>query len=551
MKKNIVRLLAICLALVMLLSSAMAEPTTDVSYTITEKLLKQMEAGSGFSARLTAQADAVAGLEAEAVTTLKPLEFDVSLIRVREDAAKGTAADSRLILALMDGDTPLGNAEFSLQGGVAYLRSTLLGEGWYALNGSDLAADAAGDQSGVAQAAQGWLAGTATPGLSAFLAGVALHLHGLDMAALDTAAEPYMTKIDLWIEGFRENAEIGKLEDGTSTIQVDYNIPESAIKAQLKQLVLDMLNDQTLLASLKSFLPAEDVATYLDAGMQAYYFYAIDQLPLNGEIQISRTLSLLGDTLALSLAMPMYDSQGGAVSLVYDRHKGNGDVPDENTIELRGERVLLKADYQTYDTLTGTTVYQGTLLRQPIGIETFAVDAQSGSDMMAGKTLSTAFSLTHAHTAALDADGKDSETTEMSLSLTPDYTPDVRDDRYATPNDAQAAQYVVFTPLDVKLTLKLASGQAKNASTSVDATVEVSGEQLPQTLRLSLTGKTRGLWTPDAIDPAKATSLSTMGSEALQAMIAQAGIRGGLLLLPYISMPAAAGATAPAETIAP
>ena len=73
MKKNIVRLLAICLALVMLLSSAMAEPTTDVSYTITEKLLKQMEAGSGFSARLTAQADAVAGLEAEALTTLKPL----------------------------------------------------------------------------------------------------------------------------------------------------------------------------------------------------------------------------------------------------------------------------------------------------------------------------------------------------------------------------------------------------------------------------------------------------------------------------------------------
>ena len=107
MKKNIVRLLAICLALVMLLSSAMAEPTTDVSYTITEKLLKQMEAGSGFSARLTAQADAVAGLEAEAVTTLKPLEFDVSLIRVREDAAKGTAADSRLILALMDGETTL------------------------------------------------------------------------------------------------------------------------------------------------------------------------------------------------------------------------------------------------------------------------------------------------------------------------------------------------------------------------------------------------------------------------------------------------------------
>ena len=561
MKKTVSYLLTLCLTLALLIPAAAAESLLDANYTITEKLIKQMEAGSGFTATLTMEAAAVEGRASDAVTTIKPLVFDVSLIHVREDAATKKRAENRLTLALTDGENTQGTASLSMQGGQAYLQSSLFGEAWYALSGGVIAESALAAEDGteaaggsITQATQSLLESTAMPGLAGFALGLLTQFQNTSSVKLAEAIEPYATKIDLWIEGYRENAALGKLDDGTSTIKVDYNIPETAVKAQLKQLVLDLLNDQTLLTSVKPLLTDADVARYLDSAQQSYYFYAIDQLPLNGDLHISRMVSLKGDTLALSLDLPLYDSRGGAITLQYDRHKGEGDMPDENTIELQSSRWLIKADYQTYDTLTGTTVYQGTLLHMPIGVETFAVASDDDTAKEALKTFSAAFTVSHAHTAATDTDGKGTETTEIALSLTPDYTPDVKDDGFAQPDETQQAAYVTFTPIDMKLTAMLSSGQAKNAATNVEATLEITGEESPQRITLTLSGRTRGLWTPEAIDTASAIALDSLTSTELTTLMAQAGIRGGLLVLPYLSLPTALPAEEspqPQETVQP
>ena len=89
MKKIALRILTLCLVLALCLP-AVAESVADVSYTVAEKLLKQLEAGSGFAGTVTFTSTAVAGREAEAITTLKPMVFDVSYIYVREDLAAWT-----------------------------------------------------------------------------------------------------------------------------------------------------------------------------------------------------------------------------------------------------------------------------------------------------------------------------------------------------------------------------------------------------------------------------------------------------------------------------
>ena len=86
MKKTALRILTRCLVLALCLPAA-AESVADVGYTVAEKLLKQLEAGSGFAGTLTLTATAVAGRETEALTTLKPMVFDASYIYVREDLA--------------------------------------------------------------------------------------------------------------------------------------------------------------------------------------------------------------------------------------------------------------------------------------------------------------------------------------------------------------------------------------------------------------------------------------------------------------------------------
>ena len=53
MKNTAMRLLACLLTLNLLFSCAVAETTADLDYTVEEKLVKQLQAGSGFSGTLT------------------------------------------------------------------------------------------------------------------------------------------------------------------------------------------------------------------------------------------------------------------------------------------------------------------------------------------------------------------------------------------------------------------------------------------------------------------------------------------------------------------
>lgn len=547
-------LAACCLAVMLVTTGAAAEVVTEVDYTVQEKLFKQLQAGSGFSGTLTVESAAAPGRESEALTTLKPLTFDCTYIYVRPDAATGAVAESRATLALVDGEKSLATAELALRSGNVYLASSLLGDGWFSLNGGTVTAAADGEQPAagtIAQTARALLGQTAMPGLVSFAIGLLRRLHDVDTAKWSTDLETYTTKIDLWIEGYRQKAVLGKTDDGTTTMEVEYRIPAAAIKAQLKQMVMDLLTDEAFLSRLQTLLSDADVETFLNPGLQTYYFYAIDALPLEGELAIDRTVSLKGETLSLTLAMPLRDSQAGAMALRYDRHKGAGDLPDENTIELQSDSLLLRVAYQTYDTLTGTEVYQGTVLRQPLGTATFEVGAQDTAAAETLKTFSAGFTLSVGRSESVDAEGREAQAIQLALALLPDYTPDTAGDEATVPTDAQAAQYVVFEPLDLKLDATFASLQAKNAATSLDATLEYSGERAAQTVRLTFSGKTRGKWTPDALETDGAQALDTMDPTALNALLAQAGIKGGLLLLPYLSLPAAGATTEPSASITP
>ncbi len=545
MKKRTLRLLAVCLALGMALTGAVAETAAGLDYTVEEKLVKQLQAGSGFTGTLTLEASAVAGRESEATTTIRPLTFDVSYIYVREDAAQN--AENRLTVALTDGEKTLGTAELSLSAGMTALKSTLLGDGWFSLGQSG----GAQTDGALAQAAKSWLGQTALPGFATFAAGLAGSLNGTQAADWTALTEPYLTKIDVWIEGFRQNAVLGKADDGTTTMRFEYDIPASAVKAQLKQMVMDMLANGALIDALTAALPGNETETYLNPAQQNYYFYTIDELPLNGDLHISRTVSLMGETLALSLSLPLYDSRGGAATLTYDRSSGGNDMPETNTLSLESGTRLLRLAYQTYDTLTGATVYQGTVLRQPLGAGAFEVGTEGTAAGEGRKTFSAAFTLTGSKATATDAQGNGSLTRDLQLTLTPDYTPDDAADAYAAPSEAQQAEYVTFSPLTMALETVFTSGQAKNASTAVHCALTVAGDELPQTYKLTFDGKTKGKWTPEPIDAQTATPLAGMDEAALTALLAQAGIKGGLLLLPYVSLPAAeASATPPTDATA-
>ena len=104
----------------------------------------------------------------------------------------------------------------------------------------------------------------------------------------------------------------------------------------------------------------------------------MDELPLADDLVIRRVISLLGDTVELSVTMPLYDSASGAMTMTYTRKQGGEDMPFENTLSIAGDSGSAEIAYRTYETMTGSTVYQGTIVTEGAEAERRETAARTG-----------------------------------------------------------------------------------------------------------------------------------------------------------------------------
>ena len=284
----------------LLLPAAHASEANGEDYTVAGKLIKQLWAGSGFSATVSVEVAAKEGTQA--MSTLKPIVMDVSYIYVRPTATE--TAEHRADVVLMDGENALSAAHVQLKDGALAVQADVISPDWYSFGEAPLQegeAAAGGDL--LVQLGESLLAQTGMPALASFAGQAAALLHGAD--GLEDVLESYLIRMDLWIEGYRQNAVLDKLEDGTTTMSVYYDVPPVAIKSQAKQMVLDLLSDQVTLARLQEAAGEELSQLLLNPSLQSYYFSAIDALPLASNMTIGRTVSLEGDTLELHLSLPL------------------------------------------------------------------------------------------------------------------------------------------------------------------------------------------------------------------------------------------------------
>ncbi len=521
MKRWILRILSVGLTL-MLCAGAAAETTDGISYTMSEKLMKQLEAGSGFVGTLTLTSAAVQGRETEAFSTAKPLAMDWTYIHVNGDEEAGTAGETRIKLTMDSSGYQQGSAEASLQDGTLYLLSSLTGDSWIQIDLNAFfstlkSALGSADTLGVLPdtAALSQLRGMLPASLS-FFTGMAGYLVTGNVGDLSETMEQYTTKIDFWLEGYRDSVQMDTSEDGSSVMTIQYRIPPAAVKAQLKQFLVDLMSDDALLAELASLMPEGQAEQFLTPSLQPYYFYAVNELPLEDDLFIRRVVSFMGDTMELSVTMPMYDSQNGAMTLQYTRKQNGEDMPDENLLSLTAENSQAELSYHTYETMTGSNVYQGTVRIE----STLEGDAKP-------ETLWASFDISASATTTKDLNGYETQNLSLKVSVAPGETDSATDTQ----------EYIVFPAMDVAVDAKVASLSAKNAPTDTSLTVTLSGAEMPQEIKLELSGTTTSKWTPEAFDAAQAVVLADLTQEDQNALVSQAVVKGGLLFLPYINLP--------------
>lgn len=192
-------------------------------------------------------------------------------------------------------------------------------------------------------------------------------------------------------------------------MSTQYRIAPSNVKAQLKQLILDVLADDDLIQRLKNHFGEEQAAQYLNPEWQPYYFAAVDALPLEGDLVIDRRVSLKGDLLALKISMPYSDPELGAVTLGCSLTTAEDSEPNtEITIESQ-DRLVARC-YFTYSSVT-----QGTLISQPVGEAAYTV-AEGEQE----KPLAIAFLYRRQVSTGQEEDGRNNCRIQLELSLTPD-----------------------------------------------------------------------------------------------------------------------------------
>lgn len=504
----------------LLLPAAHASEANGEDYTVAGKLIKQLWAGSGFSATVSVEVAAKEGTQA--MSTLKPIVMDVSYIYVRPTATE--TAEHRADVVLMDGENALSAAHAQLKDGALAVQADVISPDWYSFGEAPLQegeAEAGADL--LVQLGESLLAQTGMPALASFAGQAAALLHGAD--GLEDVLESYLIRMDLWIEGYRQNAVLDKLEDGTTTMSVYYDVPPVAIKSQAKQMVLDLLSDQVTLARLQEAAGEELSQLLLNPSLQSYYFSAIDALPLASNMTIGRTVSLEGDTLELHLSLPLYDAEGGEVTLRYDRTRGEGDLPDDNTISLESELRAISLTYQEYSSMTGVRVIQGTLTSEPRGTDAFTVEEGAPAD--AQKTLALSFSLKQQESETKDDELRDVYTYDATLNLE---------------SEGEGDGFMAIPATEITVASTFVSKELKSAATDMEATVTLGGDAWDQTYTVTITGRSRQKWEPEELSPDR-IYVSRMTETDVTSLLPGAALRFAALMADFLTAAPAASAS--------
>ena len=480
------RFVALLMACLLVCGCAFAQEMT-----VAEKLYRQLWAGSGFSGTLTAE------LSTQTLVTKQPIVAGVDYIYVR--ANEDTVEEHRLDVRLMNGENAVSAAYAQLKEGKISFQADVLSPEWFTLD--------AGEQTQAAgESVKQVMSRTGTPALTDTLLTGLIGMWGND--DLSAALESYRTRIDVWIEGYRQDAVLSQLENGTTVMQVHYTLPPVAIKAQVKQLVVDLLNDDKALALLAEAIGEENAALYLNPALQDWYFTAVDALPFPGDLTLSRTLTMAGETVDLHLSLPMYDAQTGVATVTYDRTRAAGDLPQENVIRLETSEQEVSLSYHTYSSMTGVQVVQGTLLSRPV--QDFAVEEDE-------QIIAADFTLKLGEVTTLDEQGRDVYTCEYALTLSP-----------------AEGNTLVFEDTEITFNARFVSKQLLTAATTVTAQLDLRcGEE---TVKLAFEGASRKKWTPEYVP--SGVQIASLTDAEITALLPGALLRTAAVMQPFMDIAA-------------
>jgi len=255
--------------------------------------------------------------------------------------------------------------------------------------------------------------------------------------------DKYDTEIDMWLARYASPTVLSG-SVGDMTLRTTYDIPAEDVKAQAKYIISVMMYDYDLQTLLIPYVTDEQRSLYLNPAMIWFYEHCIDVIPLTGSILLEREMTLLGETTAMTISLPLPPLPEELTAPIGEAAANLFGLPYQDVFsgmdrisirQTEGElSVSLTSPARTISLIVDeaeeseeSTAWNGFLRVTP------AVNSED-------PPLSAAFTCKSGHSIWQDEDYSTHEDLMWSLSIEPDLSQMAEDDPFHS-------RYVDFTPV--------------------------------------------------------------------------------------------------------
>ena len=433
----------VCLILTAMMALCCFCASAEVDYTLAEKIQNQMKAGSGLSGSLVLTADGTSPL-ALSLEGLSDTEIQVRALR--------GGLDEHIALFLGEDDYRAGLTEFLKQDDIWFFRSDLLPEAtvWQLPNAFELG---------------NALHPTAEDGNPSFLPALIRVLQMTDSrrsATLDPVLEKLTGWLEVWLADFSSVSVVRKLDNGTSGVDLMYNIPMREIRQEIVDLIQALVRDPDGQALLNAIFTEDQMEVYANPYLDYYYLDALSSLDNDYDVVYTRTMTTLGQTVASSLEMPLDEGRFGFQTLDIEDNGGLISVTfrgDDSILALQVPRDL---DFSQIDAASLWLYYR------PAQPDPAASDGPEAMPIQgeAQQPIAARVDLSRENTLSSDEDNRLHLRDVWSLTATYDLS--------RLPDGEKASDYPAQDPLNGLLSLHYSSRNAQASPTTLEINVSLS-----------------------------------------------------------------------------
>ena len=473
--------LVLCLALTLSCTAAFAR-----EYTMGEKLMRQLEKGSGLKGTVSVEAEG----DAAWAQLLKPISGLTMELRAIGKETGGVFYHQL----------------YTLQGEAQHDLLTLYSDGARMLATSGLLPGAALTMQTNGDALGALLSGGTenNPDWYSALANMLSIPDDTWTEEWEPKLEKYYSSIEMWLSGFGAAPSVMHTDKGETRMLIRYEIPAKALKKQMIAVVKSVLNDNTLLPLLREQLTDAQRAAYIHPDLMWYYTEVINALPLEGSAVLEREITIVGDVVRTKLIFPLSGAEGWH-TLQIEQEDG------VTELSVQGTEKTVQLVLQGANESVESASWQGVVRMIP---------AQTTGGAQA---ISAAFDVRKFTSTSVDNDTREHVVTNWEVTLKPDLS-------HLAEGDTARAAYMDFEPVTAKAKVHFHSKNAQTSPTTLEMDAELN---LPDgKLALHVNVKSAAPWAIPSMEVGEGEDVLSMTAERRAELLATLLNAAGQLNVP-------------------